>query len=222
MPRGKKLAVAVSVLVAGTSAALFFRKDASPLWSWHDARTENPFFDRIERRATTDVSWSAPGIDGPAATPPRSATRVLPATAAIVQPGGAPSGQPTFHRSLSPVAALLEPIEAVAPDADEGDEPGGGLSRSAATPDGYVTHTIADGDTLSRLAGQYLGSSERYLEIYEANRELLASPDLLPIGKVLKIPLGQSGAASPGTRAPTADDDPSLRLVPLSQGPISR
>jgi len=217
MPRGKKLAVAMSVLVAGTSAALFFRKDASQLWFRQDAHAENPFFDRIERRATTDVSWSAPGIDGPAATPPRSAVRVMPATAAIVQPGGAPSGQPTFHRSLSPVAALLEPIDAVAPEADASDEPRGGLSPSAATPDGYVTHTITDGDTLSRLAGQYLGSSERYLEIYEANRDLLASPDLLPIGKVLKIPLRQFGAAPPGSRMPTADDDPSLRLVPLSR-----
>jgi hypothetical protein len=80
-----------------------------------------------------------------------------------------------------------------------------------------VTHAISDGDTLSRLAGQYLGNSERYLEIYEANRDLLVSPDLLPIGKVLKIPLGQSGAAPPGSRTPTADDDPSLRLVPLSR-----
>jgi nucleoid-associated protein YgaU len=139
----------------------------------------------------------------------------MPATAAIVQPGGVPSGQPTFHRSLSPVAALLEPIEAVAPEAESADEPGGGFSPSAATPDGYVTHTVSDGDTLTRLAAQYLGSAERYLEIYEANRDLLASPDLLPIGKMLKIPRGQ--AEAPATeRAPTANDDPSLRLVPLS------
>lgn len=220
MPRGKKLAVALSVLVAGTSAALFFRKDASQLWTWHDARAVNPFFDRIERRATSDVSWAASGAGGPAALPPRSAGRVLPATA-IVQPGGAPSGQPTFHRSLSPVAALLEPIDAVTPDADE-EGADHGLAPSAAASDGYVTHTIADGDTLTRLAAQYLGSSDRYLEIYEANRDLLASPDLLPIGKALKIPLGQRGAVAPSRQEPTADDDPSLRLVPLHEGPLPR
>ncbi len=51
-----------------------------------------------------------------------------------------------------------------------------------------LEHRIADGDTLSKLAERYLGRGDRYLEIYDLNREVLASPDLLPIGVVLKIP----------------------------------
>jgi nucleoid-associated protein YgaU len=49
-------------------------------------------------------------------------------------------------------------------------------------------HRIADGDTLPRLAERYLGSAERYLEIYEHNRDVLHSPDELPIGVELRIP----------------------------------
>lgn len=68
----------------------------------------------------------------------------------------------------------------------------------AAAPPTYIMHRIADGDTLSGLAQRYLGSSKRFTEIFFANRDRLASPDLLPIGVELRIP------ASSG-RAPTAE-----------------
>jgi phage tail protein X len=50
------------------------------------------------------------------------------------------------------------------------------------------THTVVDGDTLAALAERYLGSPGRALEIYNANRFLLPSPDVLPIGVELRIP----------------------------------
>lgn len=56
------------------------------------------------------------------------------------------------------------------------------------TPHATLTHRIADGDTLSGLAERYLGSSQRFAEIFDANRDHLASPDLLPIGVELRIP----------------------------------
>jgi len=49
-------------------------------------------------------------------------------------------------------------------------------------------HRIVDGDTLPRLAERYLGTSRRYLEIYEINRDVLRTPDELPIGVELRIP----------------------------------
>ena len=51
------------------------------------------------------------------------------------------------------------------------------------------THTIVDGDSLSSIAARYLGTPERYLEIYDANRERLPAPDLLPLGVRLLIPV---------------------------------
>jgi nucleoid-associated protein YgaU len=50
------------------------------------------------------------------------------------------------------------------------------------------SHRIVDGDTLEGLAQRYLGSADRAREIFEANRDVLADPKLLPIGAELKIP----------------------------------
>ncbi len=58
------------------------------------------------------------------------------------------------------------------------------------------THTVVAGDNLSRLAQQYLGSHARYLELYEANRDILKSPDALRVGMQLKIPARDSKSAS--------------------------
>lgn len=49
-------------------------------------------------------------------------------------------------------------------------------------------HCIQDGDTLEKLAEQYLGSPALAIEIYQANRHVLADPYLLPIGAQIIIP----------------------------------
>jgi nucleoid-associated protein YgaU len=49
-------------------------------------------------------------------------------------------------------------------------------------------HSIVDGDTLRDLAARYLGSPDRAMEIFNANRDVLGNPDILPIGVELKIP----------------------------------
>lgn len=58
---------------------------------------------------------------------------------------------------------------------------------------GTAVHRIRDGDTLSGLARRYLGSRERYWEIYDANRDRLKDPDLLPIGIEIRIPATVAG-----------------------------
>jgi nucleoid-associated protein YgaU len=50
------------------------------------------------------------------------------------------------------------------------------------------SHKIIDGDTLPALAARYLGDAGRAGEIFEANRNVLASPDILPLGRELRIP----------------------------------
>jgi nucleoid-associated protein YgaU len=49
-------------------------------------------------------------------------------------------------------------------------------------------HTIAEGDTLASLAEHYYGDREKSQEIYNANRDVLTSPDGLPLGTMLVIP----------------------------------
>jgi hypothetical protein len=50
------------------------------------------------------------------------------------------------------------------------------------------THVVVDGDSLERIASRYLSDPQRSREIFELNRSVLSSPDLLPIGAELKIP----------------------------------
>ncbi len=49
-------------------------------------------------------------------------------------------------------------------------------------------YTVQAGDTLSGIASRFLGSSARFLEIYQMNQEVLSSPDNLQVGMVLTLP----------------------------------
>ena len=50
-------------------------------------------------------------------------------------------------------------------------------------------HRVRDGDTLRLIAKKYLGSEDRYLELFAANRpHILQNVDLLPLGEEIVIP----------------------------------
>ena len=57
-------------------------------------------------------------------------------------------------------------------------------------PHGQRTYVVQDGDTLSSIAGEFLGSPDRWEEIYRANPQIGANPNMLQVGQVLVIPLG--------------------------------
>ena len=50
------------------------------------------------------------------------------------------------------------------------------------------TYTVKKGDTLSRIARDYLGDPNEHMRIFEANRDQLNDPDEITPGQVLKIP----------------------------------
>jgi len=54
--------------------------------------------------------------------------------------------------------------------------------------DHLLTHRVREGETLSSLARHYLGSSDRYAELFAANRQVLSDPDHLQPGMELAIP----------------------------------
>jgi nucleoid-associated protein YgaU len=60
------------------------------------------------------------------------------------------------------------------------------LATQAST--GPRTYTVKKGDTLSRIAKEFLGDSNAYMDIFEANRDQLSDPDEIKPGQVLKIP----------------------------------
>ena len=51
-----------------------------------------------------------------------------------------------------------------------------------------LRHVVQDGDSLRLLAERYLGSSDRWREIYDANRSILEDPEVLPPGIEVRVP----------------------------------
>jgi nucleoid-associated protein YgaU len=50
------------------------------------------------------------------------------------------------------------------------------------------THVVASGDSLSRISQRYYGASNRWQEIYNANRDKIGSDGVLRVGTELRIP----------------------------------
>jgi nucleoid-associated protein YgaU len=58
----------------------------------------------------------------------------------------------------------------------------------AATGGAATTYTVKSGDTLSKIAKDYLGNASAYMDIFNANRDQLTDPNQIKPGQVLKIP----------------------------------
>jgi len=67
---------------------------------------------------------------------------------------------------------------------------GGRKSGRAKTGSGKdsETYTVMSGDTLWRIAENCYGDGSKYLRIFEANQDLLHSPEAVLPGQVLQIP----------------------------------
>ena len=50
------------------------------------------------------------------------------------------------------------------------------------------THVVDKGDTLFRLARQYYNDERRWKDIFEANQDRVANPDMIFVGQELVIP----------------------------------
>jgi len=72
-------------------------------------------------------------------------------------------------------------------------KPGAAQAQSSAPAHGsgqsaMQTYTVQAGDTLSAIAKRLLGNANSYMEIFNANRDVLNNPDVIKPGQVLKIP----------------------------------
>lgn len=52
----------------------------------------------------------------------------------------------------------------------------------------YGVYTVQKGDTLSKISKQLFGTPNRYMEIFNMNKDILTNPDLIKIGQKLKLP----------------------------------
>ncbi|MGC4003420.1 MAG: tail protein X [Pirellulales bacterium] len=173
----------------------------------------DPTTDDAATSRSGDLAWrpKQAALPNPPRTDAPAALQLLRDPAAVQAPYAAsyPPAVPGNPVSPSPY---------VASNVDRG---GTQIGRDFARPipiDGR-RHRVADGDTLESIARAYYGDPARANEIFAANRGLLRSADLLPIGAELAIP--DVGAASAGKSyeagRPTpaaADRDGSSLTVP--------
>ncbi len=52
----------------------------------------------------------------------------------------------------------------------------------------YRNYTVQPGDSLSRLAQKFMGSQRHTNKLYELNRNVIADPDSLTVGTVIRVP----------------------------------
>lgn len=209
----KRIALAVVVMLAGLGVALCFRQPIEPHDTPAATASEQPSRDDRAAVASGNSGLSRYIADSPAGAAGQEGNRLQ------VSRPFAPAANDDVEgpSSARPAQPAMRNVDAAEDRLALGPEPPEVPQR---------THIIRDGDTLTYLAEKYLGSAERYLEIYAANRDLLRSPDLLPIGVELKIP--PRGVVPPPqpretaipAAAPTAA--PSDKLVPIPPGSLRR
>lgn len=50
------------------------------------------------------------------------------------------------------------------------------------------TYVVQSGDTLSKIAKEYYGDANKYMDIFNANTDKLSDPDKIQVGQELVIP----------------------------------
>jgi len=175
LDRRTKIAIALVFLVGGVTLAMLFRQEAS------EAIINLPnTYDRLvlgnqgESREMVGPILGAP-------IPPNKPARITP----VPPVDAAPS--PNAHAPL-PSAPPPELSRSYPKEVPSGWPTPLGWLQPAPPCEKPVLHKIRDGDTLSTLAQHYLGAAARAGEIFDANRNILSNPELLPIGVELKIP----------------------------------
>ena len=59
------------------------------------------------------------------------------------------------------------------------------------TNDYYAKYTVVKGDTLGKISKHFYEEAGKYMQIFNANRDILNDPDEIEIGQVLTIPFEQ-------------------------------
>lgn len=60
--------------------------------------------------------------------------------------------------------------------------------EAPSAPNGGQTYVVQSGDTLGSISRKFYGTSARYMDIYNANRDTMASPNSVTVGQTLIIP----------------------------------
>lgn len=210
----RKIGIAMGILLVGVVAALFFRNEPLPVDDSLSVRRERELNARLRER---DVSvYLTDGNDAdvepePEFDLPELLDRMKSRAPVAPQPIGLPTSDPADRQEVVADRESSDGLRFAPPEValdqnsatDKGPAKTGmapatmadvlgtddsGKSGPAATARKFFNYTVKFGDTLSEIAEEHLGSQSRYREIYEANKDTMASPDLLRVGKAIRIP----------------------------------
>ena len=109
-------------------------------------------------------------------TPRTKLPPLLPVEEAMA--GKEPNSEKSSSEKLGTDVPVVEPAKDPAPVVNPEFQP----------PAEFDEYVVKYGDTLSGIAQKMLGAQSRYQEIFEANRDRMASPDRLDVGKPIRIP----------------------------------
>jgi len=63
-----------------------------------------------------------------------------------------------------------------------------GATGAASSQGSQQTYTVKSGDTLSKIAKEFLGDPNAYMDIFNVNKDQLTDPNKIKPGQLLKIP----------------------------------
>ncbi len=216
----KKTAVVLLLFSVGIGGAMLFRKTASEQVFAHQLRSLPPLpaqpADNETERGLEKIAQSP--VQGVPALPPKpmhQKPQSQPQRPAVLQPGARPplpklSEFGGGDHTITDRTQAVRSNESVATKPDRaGPIPGPSAVRSESKVR-TQTHTIVDGDTLERIARRYLGDASLAEALYEMNRDRIADPNRLPLGKKILIPAREQLPTRLSPAKPPVKD-----LVPL-------
>ncbi len=62
------------------------------------------------------------------------------------------------------------------------------INVDSSLPAPAKVYEVVGGDTLSKIAKTFYGDANKYMKIFEANKDQLKDPDKIKVGQKLKIP----------------------------------
>ena len=193
----QKLGLALGILLIGVVGAFFFRNETELVTPTSELK---------------DAEWIDQVIDqnnGPKPYPQRASGRMAgsdqtrpiseqadpsPATAQSDQSMPLFNSEPDLAAFDSTPPVIVPDANAVAPQPDDSGssqaDPNSAWQARSDDPGSTLpfSYTVKNGDTLSGLSTLFLGTSSRYLEIFELNRDRMQSENDLRVGMTLRIP----------------------------------
>jgi len=159
---------------------------------------------------------SSPGLSGAGFTPDHgsAAAGVVPTDSPsskermrLADLGGPAHNSPTVQYASKPAPAA-----------------GNSPAAAKATATAMRKHTIAPGDTLSKIATAYYGTKSKAVvkAIYESNRSVLTSPDVLRAGVELALPPMDGRAAIGPSKSVSPPKGPIPPSAPAKEPPNGR